>query len=320
MHNAIFPVRVDEIIHPRVADESFLKIFIQPRRAITSSPSGEDTGISNQSDIAILLKNYGDADVSFKVMAARRSHAAESQENDASYSEVVASQTLRVGGFMQINLQEEDSNLFSFVMTNYTGKITAASPFDSITGFHGQSNIPVIQSGGVGGTINISSVGVITISSQGRNYTSGTAIIGGGTRITLSTTSSIAPQVLNSKLRVEASSAADLTVWKSSEREGEKGTHLDTFLEDETPKAFYSSSPSPTLRTLTLTGSWQALPGVHASSVDILNTSGVSLSIRYTYDTANTITVPTGSPVRIPLHNSDVQVNGASGNIQLIFQ
>ena len=169
MHNAIFPVRIDEIVHPRVANESFLKIFIQPRRAITSSPSEKDTGISNQSDIAILLKNYGDADVEFKVMAARRSHSAESQSNDEAYSEVIAASTLRAGGFKHVLLQERDMNLFSFVMTSST----------------------------------------------------------------------------NSKLRVEASSAADIIVWKSSEREGEKGTHLDSFLEDETPKIFYStSSPS----------------------------------------------------------------------------
>jgi hypothetical protein len=169
MHNAVFPVRIDEIVHPRVADESFLKIFVQPRRAITSSPSENDTGISNQSDISIFLKNYGDVDVTFKVMAARRSHAAESQANDASYSELVAAQILKAGGFIQVLLQARDKNLFSFVMTSS----------------------------------------------------------------------------FNSRLRVEASSAADLTVWKSSEREGEKGTHLDTFLEDETPKIFYStSSPS----------------------------------------------------------------------------
>jgi hypothetical protein len=169
MHNAIFPVRIDEIVHPRVSNESFLKVFIQPRRAITSSPSDEDTGLSNQSDIAVLLKNYGDSDVSFKVMGARRSHAAENQANDASYSEVVPAQTLKAGGFLQLLLQEEGLNLFSFVMTSSS----------------------------------------------------------------------------NSRMRVEASSAADLIVWKSFEREGEKGTHLDTFLSDEAPKVFYStSSPS----------------------------------------------------------------------------
>jgi hypothetical protein len=80
------------------------------------------------------------------------------------------------------------------------------------------------------------------------------------------------------------------------------------------------------LRTFTLTGSWQTLPKIGGGAVDILNTSGVSLSIRYTFDTSNAITVPTGSPVRIPLHNRcnseghHVQVNGASGDIQLIFQ
>lgn len=80
------------------------------------------------------------------------------------------------------------------------------------------------------------------------------------------------------------------------------------------------------LRTLTLTGSWQALPSLEGGAVDILNTSGVSLSIRYAFDTSNSIAIPTGSPVRIPLHGragskgQNVEVNGASGDIQLIFQ
>ena len=67
------------------------------------------------------------------------------------------------------------------------GKIITASPFDDITGFYGQSNIPVIQNG-TNGSIDISSVGVVTISNQGRNYTDGIAIIGGGTRILITTT------------------------------------------------------------------------------------------------------------------------------------
>jgi len=79
------------------------------------------------------------------------------------------------------------------------------------------------------------------------------------------------------------------------------------------------------LRTLTLTGSWQALPSLEGGAVDILNTSGVSLSIRYVHDSSNAITIPTGSPVRICLQRvnlkgANVQVNGASGDIQLIFQ
>jgi hypothetical protein len=61
--------------------------------------------------------------------------------------------------------------------------ITSVSQYDTTTGFYGQNNIPVIQNGGSGATINISGTGVITVASSGIGYTSGIAIIGGGTRI-----------------------------------------------------------------------------------------------------------------------------------------
>jgi len=61
--------------------------------------------------------------------------------------------------------------------------ITSVSQYDTTTGFYGQNNIPVIQNGGSGATINISGTGVITVASSGIGYSSGIAIIGGGTRI-----------------------------------------------------------------------------------------------------------------------------------------
>jgi hypothetical protein len=62
--------------------------------------------------------------------------------------------------------------------------ITSVSGYDTLTGFYGQSNIPILQDGiDKGGKINISSVGVITVASFGLGYISGIAIIGGGTRI-----------------------------------------------------------------------------------------------------------------------------------------
>jgi hypothetical protein len=67
------------------------------------------------------------------------------------------------------------------------GKIITASPFDDISSFYGLTGIPVSQNG-VDGTIDISSVGVVTVSNQGKNYTDGVAIIGGGTRILITTT------------------------------------------------------------------------------------------------------------------------------------
>jgi len=61
--------------------------------------------------------------------------------------------------------------------------ITSVSQYDTTAGFYGQNNIPVIQNGGSGAAINISGTGVITVASSGIGYTSGIAIIGGGTRI-----------------------------------------------------------------------------------------------------------------------------------------
>lgn len=169
MHNSRTPVQVDELVHPRVANESFLKLFIQPRRSLSSSPSDKNTGLSNQSALAILLRNVGDSDVTFKVMSAFRSHAAESQTGDSAYGEEVAASVLKAGGFKQLLINNPNRNLYSFVMTS----------------------------------------------------------------------------AINGVIRVNVSSASDVTVWKSLEREDEKDTHLDTFLQDETPKVFYStSSPS----------------------------------------------------------------------------
>jgi hypothetical protein len=66
--------------------------------------------------------------------------------------------------------------------------LTSVSGYDDITGFYGQSDIPVIQGGlDKGGRINISSEGVITQSAPGTGYTSGLAIIGGGTRVAIGT-------------------------------------------------------------------------------------------------------------------------------------
>jgi hypothetical protein len=61
--------------------------------------------------------------------------------------------------------------------------ITSVSQYDTVSGFYGQNNIPVIQSPGSGATINISNTGVISVATSGIGYTSGIAIIGGGTRI-----------------------------------------------------------------------------------------------------------------------------------------
>jgi len=62
--------------------------------------------------------------------------------------------------------------------------ITSVSGYDNIEGFFGQNNIAILQDGiDKGGKINISSLGAITVANSGLGYTSGIAIIGGGTRV-----------------------------------------------------------------------------------------------------------------------------------------
>ena len=93
-------------------------------------------------------------------------------------------------GSYQVILSEDSRLNIPGVLTvpNLSGgKIITVSPFDDIQGFYGQSNIPILQNG-VGGTINISNQGVVTVSNQGRDYTDGIAIIGGGTRVLISVT------------------------------------------------------------------------------------------------------------------------------------
>ena len=64
------------------------------------------------------------------------------------------------------------------------GVISSVVGYDNIEGFFGQNNIPIIQDGfDRGGKINISSEGIITVPFSGSGYTTGVAIIGGGTRI-----------------------------------------------------------------------------------------------------------------------------------------
>ena len=76
------------------------------------------------------------------------------------------------------------------------------------------------------------------------------------------------------------------------------------------------------LRTVTLTGSWDALPTLSAIHVSILNNSGGDLSIRFESDSSNTITIPTGQSVGLPVPAQklqNIEVNGASGEIQLVI-
>jgi hypothetical protein len=64
------------------------------------------------------------------------------------------------------------------------GVISSVVGYDNIEGFFGQSNIPILQDGfDRGGKINISSEGIITVPFSGSGYTTGVAIIGGGTRV-----------------------------------------------------------------------------------------------------------------------------------------
>lgn len=64
--------------------------------------------------------------------------------------------------------------------------ITSAAGYDNITGFFGQSDIPIYQ-GGIdkGGRLNISSGGVITVANSGIGYASGIVTTNGGTRLVI---------------------------------------------------------------------------------------------------------------------------------------
>jgi hypothetical protein len=64
--------------------------------------------------------------------------------------------------------------------------ITSAAGYDNITGFFGQSDIPIYQ-GGIdkGGRLNISSGGVITVANSGIGYASGIVTTSGGTRLVI---------------------------------------------------------------------------------------------------------------------------------------
>jgi len=64
------------------------------------------------------------------------------------------------------------------------GAITSATPLVSLASFLGQSNVPVNQIG-TGGAINVSMAGTITVANPGKNYVTGTAIIGIGTPIAI---------------------------------------------------------------------------------------------------------------------------------------
>jgi hypothetical protein len=81
-------------------------------------------------------------------------------------------------------------------LTNKTISISSGlanvSGYDNIEAFYGQSNITVYQDGiDKGGKINISSLGVITQAVPGSGYTTGLGVIGGGTRVYISTSYNI---------------------------------------------------------------------------------------------------------------------------------
>lgn len=62
--------------------------------------------------------------------------------------------------------------------------ITSIAAYDNISGFYGQNNIVILQSGiDRGGRINITSEGVITIANSGIGYTNGIVTTTGGTRL-----------------------------------------------------------------------------------------------------------------------------------------
>ena len=72
----------------------------------------------------------------------------------------------------------------SLLRQSPSGRISLAVPFDDISTF-ADGEYTVGQTGGINGTVNIIG-GVMTVSNPGSGYTAGSAIIGGGTTITIS--------------------------------------------------------------------------------------------------------------------------------------
>jgi hypothetical protein len=69
--------------------------------------------------------------------------------------------------------------------------------------------------------------------------------------------------------------------------------------------------------SLTLTGSAQEIPA-SSGVVSILNTSGVTVDVSDNGGT-NWLTLPDGKTVSVPVKSNAIQVNGASGDIQIVY-
>jgi hypothetical protein len=93
-------------------------------------------------------------------------------------------------------------------MPSFSGTIISAVQYDSLVAFNGQTNI-VVNGGNGDARISINN-SVITIINGGSGYTEGIAIIGGGTRIVLSVTTSSTIKLKRSSIPGKVPLAADL--------------------------------------------------------------------------------------------------------------
>ncbi|MDB6118397.1 MAG: hypothetical protein JWO08_2178 [Verrucomicrobiaceae bacterium] len=75
------------------------------------------------------------------------------------------------------------------------------------------------------------------------------------------------------------------------------------------------------LKTITLAGTWLALPDIQAGRVDLENNSGSDIQIRYVHAPSDTITRKDGRSVSLPIPNlraSTIELNG-TGEVDCVF-
>jgi hypothetical protein len=78
------------------------------------------------------------------------------------------------------------------------------------------------------------------------------------------------------------------------------------------------------LRTVSSTNAWVALPDLYAQEVDILNSTGEALQLRYAGETSagQQITIPDGGSVKLSVISNakEVEIKGTTGaaGVQII--
>jgi len=76
----------------------------------------------------------------------------------------------------------KSGNLYIAKYSNQS--IISGAQYDNLSGFLGQQNVPIIQSGASGGLVNFTNSGIV-VANGGIGYTSGIATVAGGARLTI---------------------------------------------------------------------------------------------------------------------------------------